>query len=82
MALTDIRAMFGVGNCYIGLEKGLHRTTRTNGLKNGTSGMDYKSDWTKHKKSSAFAAQEIRPASSLMSWCCKIPIGDGFHEFL
>lgn len=77
MALTDIRAMFGEGNCYRG-----SRTIKRNYLKNRNSGMDNKLDWAKHKNSSSFAAQEIRPATSLSSWCCKIPIGDGFHEFI
>ncbi|GLT86673.1 hypothetical protein SLE2022_047950 [Rubroshorea leprosula] len=82
MALTDIRAMCGLGSGYRGLRKGLHRTTGRNCLKNKTSGMAYESYWKKHKNSSAFTAQEIRPTTSFMSWCCKIPIGDGFHEFL
>lgn len=45
-------------------------------------GMEYESDWTKHKKSSAFTAQVIRSATSFMHWSCKMPIGDGFHEYL
>lgn len=46
------------------------------------SGMEFESDWTKHRKSSAFAAQEIHFATSFMPWSCRIPIGEGFHEFV
>ncbi|KAJ0095291.1 hypothetical protein Patl1_16923 [Pistacia atlantica] len=37
--------------------------------------MEYESDWTKHRKSSAFTAQVIRSATSFMPWSCKMPIG-------
>lgn len=60
----------------------LRRTTGINYSKNKTSGMEFESDWTKHRKSSAFTAQVIRSATSFMPWSCKIPIGDGYHEFL
>ena len=46
------------------------------------SGMDFESDWTRHRKSSAFAAQVIRSATSFMPWSCRIPISKGYHEFL
>ncbi|KAL8037918.1 hypothetical protein ABFX02_11G068900 [Erythranthe guttata] len=46
------------------------------------SGMEFESYWMKHRKSSAFAAQDIHFATSFMPWSCRIPIGEGFHEFL
>lgn len=45
-------------------------------------GMDFESDWTRHRKSSPFAAQVIRSATSFMPWSCRIPISEGYHEFL
>lgn len=45
-------------------------------------GMEFESDWTKHRKSSAFTAQVIRSTTSFMPWSCKISISEGFHEFL
>lgn len=45
-------------------------------------GMDFESDWTRHVKSSAFAAPVIRSATSFMRWSCRIPISEGYHEFL
>lgn len=46
------------------------------------SGMDFESDWTRHRKSSAFAAQVIRSATSFMPWSCRIQISEVYHEFL
>lgn len=46
------------------------------------SGMDFESDWENHRKSLAFTAQEIRFATSFMPWSCRIPISEGFYEFL
>ncbi|XVE85301.1 hypothetical protein DITRI_Ditri17bG0080800 [Diplodiscus trichospermus] len=66
---------------YIGVRRTLHSATRSNYSESRASGMEYESDWTKHRVSSAFTVQVIRSATSLMPWCCKIPIGDGFHEF-
>ncbi|GMI87701.1 hypothetical protein HRI_002439400 [Hibiscus trionum] len=82
MALRDIRAMFGEKNGYIGVGKTLQGVTVDNYSKRRVFGMEYESDWTKNRLSSALTAQVIRSATSLMPWCCKIPIGDGFHEFL
>lgn len=44
-------------------------------------GMEFESDWTTHRKSSAFTAQAIRSATSFMPWSCKISRNEGFHEF-
>ncbi|GMI70824.1 hypothetical protein HRI_000751700 [Hibiscus trionum] len=82
MALRDIRAMCGERNGYRGVGKSLLGATVDNYLKNRACGMEYESDWTKNRLSSVLTAQVIRSATSLMPWCCKIPIGDGFHEFL
>ncbi|XVF85244.1 hypothetical protein PTKIN_Ptkin17bG0102300 [Pterospermum kingtungense] len=82
MAFTDIWEMCGQRNRYIGVQRTLDSATGSNFTKSRASGMEYESDWTKHRVSSAFTALVIRSAISPMPWCCKIPIGDGFHEFL
>ncbi|KAG2706649.1 hypothetical protein I3843_05G101700 [Carya illinoinensis] len=81
MALTDIWAMCGETDSVC-LESILRRITGPNHSKKKTSGMEFESDWTRHRKSSAFAAQVIRSATSFMPWSCRIPIGEGYHEFL
>ncbi|KAK8625594.1 hypothetical protein V6N13_090460 [Hibiscus sabdariffa] len=82
MALRDIRAMCGERIGYGGVGKKLQGATVNSNSKSRACGMEYESDWTKNRVSSALTAQVIRSATSLMPWCCKIPIGDGFHEFL
>ncbi|XVE74793.1 hypothetical protein DITRI_Ditri12bG0046800 [Diplodiscus trichospermus] len=82
MAFTDIWAMCGQRNGYRGVQRTLRSAIVSNYSKSRASGMEYESDWAMHRVSSAFTAQVIRSATSLMPWCCKIPIGDGFHEFL
>ncbi|MBA0760173.1 hypothetical protein Gotri_022936 [Gossypium trilobum] len=77
MALRVIWEMCGHQNGYRGVGKALQSSTGKRAF-----GMEYESDWTKNRVSSAFTAQVIRSATSLMPWSCKIPIGDGFHEFL
>ncbi|KAG2702702.1 hypothetical protein I3843_06G095400 [Carya illinoinensis] len=81
MALSDIWAMCG-GRENVGLESIVHIVTGRNHCKSKTSGMEFESDWTRHGKSSAFTAQVIRSATSFMPWSCRIPIGEGYHEFL
>ncbi|KAK2636770.1 hypothetical protein Ddye_031562 [Dipteronia dyeriana] len=81
MALTDIWEMY----CRRDNSRGVNSTTSKTGrihFKSKISGMEYESDWRTHRKSSAFTAKVIRSATSFMPWSCKIPIGDGFHEFL
>lgn len=56
--------------------------TKLNYSRVSESGMDFESDWAKHRKSLAFTAQEIRFATSFMPWSCRIPISEGFYEFL
>lgn len=60
----------------------LSTTTNQKGTRKEQGGMEFESNWTNHRKSSGFAAQVIRPATSFMPWSCKISISEGFHEFL
>ncbi|KAK8370381.1 hypothetical protein V6Z12_A01G174500 [Gossypium hirsutum] len=69
MALKVIWAMCGQRNGYRGVGKALQSSTGKRAF-----GMEYESDWTKNRVSSAFTAQVIRSATSLMPWSCKIPI--------
>ncbi|WCJ38744.1 hypothetical protein M5689_019784 [Euphorbia peplus] len=83
MALTEIWAMFGANRDLLrDIQSSFQKTTKSNFFNQGTSGMECESDWTRHTKSSAFTAQVIRSATSFMPWSRKIPIGDGYHEFL
>lgn len=72
--------------CKREISSGLNNITLgrsgTNYIKSGKSGMEYESDWTRHYKSSALTANVIRSATSFIPWSLKVPIGDGFHEFL
>jgi hypothetical protein len=81
-SFVDIQAMFAGRDYFRGLEGILYKTTERNYFKSRTSRMEYVSDWTKHTKSSAFTSQVICGATFFMPWSLKIPIGDGFHEFL
>ncbi|KAK6930830.1 hypothetical protein RJ641_002623, partial [Dillenia turbinata] len=60
----------------------LYRARNRKYSNNNVRGMEFESDWTRNRKSLAHTALVIRPATSFMPWSCKIPIGDGFHEFL
>lgn len=71
--------MFGLGNSLRDLQNN-HRINSKS--ENRASGMEYESDWTKHKKSSVFTAEIIGSATAFMPWSSKIPIGFGYHEFL
>ena len=44
--------------------------------------MELEPDWTKHRKLPAYTAHVMRSATFFMPWSCRIPIGDGYHEFL
>lgn len=79
---VDIQAIFAGRDYFRGLEGILYKTTERNYFKSRTSRMEYVSDWTNHRKSSAFTSQVICGATFFMPWSLKIPIGDGFHEFL
>ncbi|KAF8018452.1 hypothetical protein BT93_H3363 [Corymbia citriodora subsp. variegata] len=64
------------------LENTLPQSSTTEFTRSKSSGMEFESDWTKHRKTSAYAALAIRSATSFMPWSCKIPIAEGYHEFL
>lgn len=81
-ALTDIREMYCGRDNSRGVNNTILVRSGTNYFKSRNSGMEYESDWTKHRKSLAFTANVIRSATSFMPWSLKMPIGDGFHEFL
>ncbi|KAG6585216.1 hypothetical protein SDJN03_17949, partial [Cucurbita argyrosperma subsp. sororia] len=81
MALTGILAMHRERGNSIKLQSITH-TAISSKYNREFSGMDFESDWTRHRKSSAFAAQVIRSATSFMPWSCRIPISKGYHEFL
>lgn len=57
-------------------------TSEKNNCRSRTTVMELESDWIKHRNSSTFTAQVIRSATSFMPWSCRIPIGEGFYEFL
>lgn len=46
------------------------------------SGTDFESGWEKHRKPLAFIAHKIRFTTSFMPWSGRVPISEGFHEFL
>lgn len=81
--VTDVvvREMCGGRIRLGGLGSTLHKGIQGNYCQK-KSGMEFESDWTKHRKSSILAAEAIRSATAFMPWCCKIPIGEGYHEFL
>lgn len=81
MAYIDIRVMCEGGYIF-GSSRNNVQKTEKNHCKRKTPVMESESDWTKHKKSSAYTAQVIRSATSFMPWSCRIPIGEGFYEFL
>ncbi|KAE8647234.1 hypothetical protein Csa_019002, partial [Cucumis sativus] len=80
MALTGILTMHRGRDSPIKLQNITH--TATSSKHKREFGMDFESDWTRHVKSSAFAAPVIRSATSFMRWSCRIPISEGYHEFL
>ncbi|CAK9137339.1 unnamed protein product [Ilex paraguariensis] len=84
MALAGIWAMCVEINSSGKLQTGItsSRTTKKNYFRDRTSGMEFEADWTKHRKPSAFTSQLIRSATSFMPWSRKIPMSEGYHEFL
>lgn len=82
MAYIDIGVMCEGGYIFGSSRNNRQKTTEKNHCKRKTPVMESESDWTKHKKSSAYTAQVIRSATSFMPWSCRIPIGEGFYEFL
>lgn len=79
MALADLslcRVISNLKNLEFGVIRGGRKTG--NYSRDRAIGMEFESDctsesdWTRHKKSSA----------SCMNWARKIPITEGYHEFL
>lgn len=64
------------------LRNNWQKRSEKNQCRRRTTDMESESDWTKHKNSSAYTAQVIRSTTSFMPWSCRIPIGEGFYEFL
>lgn len=80
MALADL-SLFRVSETLdFGFIRGVKKAG--NFARNTTIGMEFESDWTRHKKSSAFTTQVISTATSCMHWALKIPISEQYHEFL
>ncbi|KAH1160743.1 hypothetical protein AAZX31_11G254100 [Glycine max] len=82
MAYSGIWATCEGGYNLGSLRNSLQKTSKKNHCGSRTTVMEFESDWTKHRKSSAHTAQVIRSATSFMPWSCRIPIGEGFYEFL
>ena len=70
------------GYNFTSLRNNWQKTSQKNYCRSKTCVMEFESDWTKHRKSSAYTALVIRSATSFMPWSCRIPIGEGYHEFL
>ncbi|KAI9080892.1 hypothetical protein K1719_037201 [Acacia pycnantha] len=82
MAYSDIWAMCEGRYNSKCLRSNWQNTIGNNYCRSRISVMEFESDWTKHRKSSAYTAQVIRSATSFMPWSCRIPIGEGYHEFI
>lgn len=83
MALTGNWAMCGKRNnsATIGSGSNLYRTT-TKDLKSESFGMANGLGLIKHRKSSVHKPLLICSAPSFIHWSRKIPICDGYHEFV
>lgn len=66
---------FEFGVDLVGLKK-------PNNSRTSESGMEFESDWMKHRKSLVFTAQAICFTTSIMAWSSRIPMNEGFHEFI
>lgn len=83
MALTGDRAMRGGRHSSATIEIGSDLCgTVTRNLKSRSSGMANGLDWAKYRKSSVYKQQLISSDIKFIHWSRKIPIGDGFHEFV
>ncbi|KAL6969286.1 hypothetical protein U1Q18_029008 [Sarracenia purpurea var. burkii] len=84
MALADNWAMCGGRNGSRKICSGitLGRTAKKYQPTSRTISMEFESDWTGHRKSDTFIAEMICSATSFMVWSRKIPISEGYHEFL
>ncbi|CAL5203694.1 unnamed protein product [Lathyrus oleraceus] len=82
MACSDIRDLCEEGSNASSLRNNWQKASKKNHCKRKTTVMEFESDWTQHRKSSDYTAQVIRSATSFMPWSGRIPIGEGFHEFI
>lgn len=82
MAYPDIWAMCEGKYNFGSLRYNWQKTSKRDNCRSITSVMEFESDWIKHRNSSSYAAHVIRSATSFMPWSCRIPIGEGYHEFL
>ncbi|KAH1050545.1 hypothetical protein AAZX31_08G100700 [Glycine max] len=82
MAYSDTWAMCEGKYNSGSLKYKLQKASKRDYCRTITSVMEFESDWIKHRKSSSYTAHVIRSATSFMPWSCRIPIGDGYHEFL
>lgn len=64
-----------LGIAFVGL-------TKLNNSRVDESGTDFEFGWEKHRKPLAFIAHKIRFTTSFMPWSGRVPISEGFHEFL
>ncbi|KAE9604815.1 hypothetical protein Lalb_Chr11g0075731 [Lupinus albus] len=67
---------------FSSLRSNLQKASKTNYCRSRTSFMEFESDWIKHTNSSAYTAQVKHSATSIMPWSCRVPIGEGYHEFI
>ncbi|KAI4382525.1 hypothetical protein MLD38_008478 [Melastoma candidum] len=75
-------AMRGSSIFCDGLESDLRTASSKRICERKNSGMEFELDWTERNKTSAHNAHDIRTATSFMPWSCRVPIGEGYHEFL
>lgn len=61
-----VREMCGGQDKFGGLDSTLQKGTQRNYCQNKKSGMEFESDWTKHRKSSILTSQEIHFATAFM----------------
>lgn len=82
MALEGIWEMLGVAENLRKIESGSSKGCPSNKFYHRTrrSGMEFDSDWTKHRKSLTFTAQVISSSTSFIPWSSKIAISEGYHE--
>lgn len=80
--IVDIRDLFGEGSKVSSLRNNWQKASQKNHCERKTTVMEFESDWIQYRKSSAYTAQVIRSATSFMPWSCRIPIGEGFYEFI
>lgn len=84
MALADIWALSresnNSGNFKICIA--LDRTNKKNYASSRTTDMEFESKKPKHRNSFALTAKVLSSAAPFMPRSCRIPISDGYHEFL